>query len=106
MTSIVYQFVQLMLKDGDDAQKEMILYFLANATTDQKELTSSLIKHTDYLNVLLYQLVDTPKLKLDHLKVIIWNIQNLVRNDMLNEKMLHQVVYICKISLEIKNEVI
>ena len=81
----------------------MILYFLANATAYCQPLICDLMKHTNYYNLLI-NLVDSPKVKIDHLKVIIWNIQNLARNEMINEDMLLNIVYVCKATLDVKDE--
>ena len=77
----------------------MSLFLLANATSDSKALSESLITHNDFRNT-LYKLVDAPVVKIDLLKVVIWNINNLARVDLIDDQFLPLAVFICKVVLE------
>ena len=97
--SVVYQFVQQMIKQGDEAQKEMGLFLLANATSDSATLSKSLVAHTDFCRT-LYKLADAPTVKLELLKVIIWNVKNLARFELVDDEFLPLTTYICQVILQ------
>lgn len=71
-----------MLRNGDKAQKELILWLLANCIADSSLLSKILVEKLDFVDILV-KLCDQEKLKKDLLKTILWNLQNLAAKHLL-----------------------
>ena len=55
--TIYFEFVEKMLRNGDEAQKELVLWLLANCVADSPELGKILVEKLDFVDI-LFKLCD------------------------------------------------
>ena len=89
-----------MLHSGDAAQQELILWLLSNCTADSPELGKLLIEKLDFLGM-LRKIAEQAKVKVEALKVVLWNVENLARHRTIKSEDLLGVARLCTACLKV-----
>ena len=89
-----------MLRSGDAAQQELILWLLSNCTADSPELGKLLVEKLDFIGM-LRNIAEQAKVKVEALKVVLWNVENLARHRTIKSEDLRGVARLCTACLRV-----
>ena len=100
--TIYFEFAQKMLCEGDESQKELMLWLLSNCIPDSASLGKMLIEKLGYLDI-LFKISDQEKLKKEVLQSLLWNLNQLAKHRLIAGKDAVATARICTASLNISN---